>query len=115
MVSRSKYLINGTDYFKADISSFDETLESLKGSDIVYLCAGLPYDNKIWAMVWPKIMQNAIDACIKADAKLIFFDNKKGDRFIYSFIYFFTPDCICDIMRINKSVPFFPPFFLTEN
>ncbi len=50
LVSRSKYSINGTDSFKADITSFDETLKSLNGSDIVYLCAGLPYDNKIWAM-----------------------------------------------------------------
>ena len=75
LVSRSKYSINGTDSFKANITSFDETFKSLKGADIVYLCAGLPYDYKIWAVVWPKIMQNAIDACIKADAKLIFFDN----------------------------------------
>ncbi len=75
LVSRSKYSINETDSFKADITSFDETLKSLKGADIVYLYAGLPYDYKIWAVVWPNIMQNVIDACIKADAKLIFFDN----------------------------------------
>lgn len=42
LVSRSKYSINGTDSFKADITSFDETFESVKGSDIVYLCVGLP-------------------------------------------------------------------------
>ncbi|MHB1680151.1 MAG: NAD-dependent epimerase/dehydratase family protein [bacterium] len=75
LVSRSKYLINGTDSFKADISSFNETFESVKGSDIVYLCVGLPYDYKIWLKLWPKIMKNTIDACIKANAKLIFFDN----------------------------------------
>jgi nucleoside-diphosphate-sugar epimerase len=75
LVSRSKYSIDGTDSFKADIASFNETFESVKGSDIVYLCAGLPYDYKIWIGLWPKIMKNAIDACIKANAKLIFFDN----------------------------------------
>jgi nucleoside-diphosphate-sugar epimerase len=75
LVSRSNYLIKGADSFKADITSFDETFESVNGSDIVYLCIGLPYDYKIWALVWPKIMRNAIDACIKANAKLIFFDN----------------------------------------
>ena len=75
LVSRSKYQINGADSFKADITSFNETFESVKGSDIVYLCAGLPYDYSIWVELWQKIMKNAIDACIKAKTKLVFFDN----------------------------------------
>ncbi len=75
LVSRSNYSIKGADSFKADITSFDETFESVNGSDIVYLCVGLSYDYKIWALVWPKIMRSTILACIKANAKLIFFDN----------------------------------------
>lgn len=75
LVSRSNYSIPGTKSFKADITSYNETLNSVKNSDIVYLCAGLPYDSKIWADLWPKIMQNSIDACKSVDAKLIFFDN----------------------------------------
>lgn len=75
LVSRSGYSIFGTESFKADISSYKETLESVKDSDIVYLCAGLKYDRNIWADLWPKIMQNTIDACKNAGAKLIFFDN----------------------------------------
>jgi nucleoside-diphosphate-sugar epimerase len=39
------------------------------------LCAGLPYDVKVWSVTWPKIMQNTIDACKHVGAKLIFFDN----------------------------------------
>ena len=34
LVSRSKYQINGADSFKADITSFNETFESVKGSDL---------------------------------------------------------------------------------
>jgi len=47
----------------------------VKGSDIVYLVAGLTYDRKVWSVLWPKIMKNVIDACKNYGAKLIFFDN----------------------------------------
>lgn len=75
LVSRSGYSIPGTESFKADISSYNEILESVKYSDIVYLCAGLAYDRKVWSVLWPKIMKNAIDSCKSVGAKLIFFDN----------------------------------------
>ena len=75
LVSRKGYVIPGTESFKADISSYNELLESVKGSDIVYLCAGLAYDRKVWSELWPKIMKNTIDACKNIGAKLIFFDN----------------------------------------
>jgi nucleoside-diphosphate-sugar epimerase len=75
LVSRSSYSIPATESFKADVTSYRETLNSVKGSDVVSLCVGLKYDYKIWRDLWPKIMQNAIDACKSANAKLIFFDN----------------------------------------
>ena len=75
LVSRSKFSIVGAESAKADITSYPETLDSIKQSDIVYLCAGLPYDTNIWKDTWPKIMQNTIDACKSIGAKLIFFDN----------------------------------------
>jgi nucleoside-diphosphate-sugar epimerase len=75
LVSRSTYSIPGTESLRADLTSREETLASVKSSDIVYLCAGLPYDSKIWTELWPKVMQNSIDACKSVNAKLIFFDN----------------------------------------
>lgn len=75
LVSRSKYWIPGTETVKADLTVYDDTIRALKGSDVVYLCVGLPYDSKVWAELWPKIMQNCIDACKSVKAKLIFFDN----------------------------------------
>jgi nucleoside-diphosphate-sugar epimerase len=65
LVSRTNYSIPGTESYKADITSYEETLKSVENSDIVYLCAGLPYDSKIWSELWPKIMQNSIDNCKK--------------------------------------------------
>jgi len=75
LVSRSNFSIPGTESFKADITSYEETLNSIKDSDVVYLCAGLQYDVKVWTELWPKIMQNAIDACKSVGTKFIFFDN----------------------------------------
>ena len=75
LVSRSNYSIPGAESFKADLTSYEETLKSVKNSDIVYLCVGLPYDAKVWADLWPKVMQNSVNACKSAKAKLIFFDN----------------------------------------
>ena len=75
LVSRSNYSIPGTESFIADLTSYDETLKSVQNSDIVYLCAGLPYDSKVWADLWPKVMQNSINACKSVNARLIFFDN----------------------------------------
>lgn len=75
LVSRSNFSVPGTESFKADLTSYDETLKSVKDSETVYLCAGLPYDTKIWSDLWPKIMKNTIDACKSVNAKLIFFDN----------------------------------------
>jgi len=75
LVSRSNFSITGAESVKSDISSYEDTLNCVKGSDIVYLVAGLPYDSKIWDEMWPKIMKNVIDACKNYGAKLIFFDN----------------------------------------
>ena len=75
LVSRSNYSIPGTESFIADLTSYDETLKSVQNSEIVYLCAGLPYDSKVWADLWPKVMQNTMNACKSVNAKLIFFDN----------------------------------------
>ncbi len=67
LVSRSNYSIPGTESFKANITFYEETLKSVQNSDVVYLCAGLAYDLNVWRELWPKIMQNAIDACKKVN------------------------------------------------
>lgn len=75
LVSRSGFSIEGAETLKADISSYEEVLKSVQNSDVVYIAAGLAYDRKVWADLWPKIMKNAINACKEVHAKLIFFDN----------------------------------------
>jgi nucleoside-diphosphate-sugar epimerase len=64
-----------TEVLTADLSDKEQTVRAVAGSSIVYLLVGLKYDHKLWAEQWPGIMANAIEACKRAGAKLIFFDN----------------------------------------
>jgi nucleoside-diphosphate-sugar epimerase len=59
----------------ADVTNYEQTLNAVKGSDIVYLVVGLAYDIRVWKQSWPKIMTNAINACKETGSKLIYFDN----------------------------------------
>jgi nucleoside-diphosphate-sugar epimerase len=59
----------------ADISNLDQAVRAVSGSTVVYLLAGLKYDVRVWRELWPRIMGNAIEACKRANAKLVFFDN----------------------------------------
>lgn len=64
-----------TEVMRADLADFDQTLRAVSGSSVVYLLVGLKYDHKLWAEQWPRIMANTIEACKRAGARLVFFDN----------------------------------------
>ena len=76
LVSRSPRLAPGaTESLAADLTDKDETIRAVAGSSVVHLVVGLRYDHKVWQAMWPRIMSNAIEACKRAGAKLVFFDN----------------------------------------
>ena len=76
LVSRNPKKVNETDeLFPADLSQPEQVEKAIAGSAIVYLVVGLEYNLKAWQDKWPKLMQATIDACIKHNAKLVFFDN----------------------------------------
>jgi len=76
LVGRNPTLVAGaTEVLPADLSSLDQTVRAVSGSSVVYLLVGLKYDLAVWRELWPIIMRNAIEACKRAQAKLIFFDN----------------------------------------
>jgi nucleoside-diphosphate-sugar epimerase len=76
LVGRNPKLVAGvSETVPADISNQDQTIRAVSGSTVVYLLVGLKYDLKIWRELWPPIMRNTIEACKRAKAKLIFFDN----------------------------------------
>lgn len=62
-------------WMKADLLNSAEVLAAAKGSEVIYLCAGLKYDKEVWKEQWPVIMENVINATKESGARLIFFDN----------------------------------------
>jgi nucleoside-diphosphate-sugar epimerase len=76
LVGRNPKAIPGaTETLAADLTDKDETIRAVAGSSVVHLLVGLKYDHKVWQDVWPRIMSNTIEACKRARAKLLFFDN----------------------------------------
>lgn len=76
LVGRNPKPVQGaTEAISADISDLDQTIRAVSGSSVVYLLVGLKYELRVWRELWPRIMSNAIEACKRANAKLIFFDN----------------------------------------
>jgi len=76
LVGRNPKPVQGaTEALSADLSDLDQTIRAVSGSTVVHLLVGLKYELRVWRELWPRIMSNAIEACKRANAKLIFFDN----------------------------------------
>lgn len=76
LVRRKPLEVSGaTEVVAADVTNREQTIRAVAGSSLVYLLVGLPYDHKTWQEMWPRIMANTIEACRRAEARLIFFDN----------------------------------------
>lgn len=79
LVARKPRQVNGNDELvAANLLEADDVVRAVSGSEVVYLTVGLKYDSRIWQAQWPQIMKNVIDACVKYNAKLVFFDNVYG-------------------------------------
>ena len=76
LVGRNPRTVPGaTETVAADLTDRVQTIHAVAGSSVVHLLVGLKYDHKLWQEMWPRIMSNTIEACKRAGAKLIFFDN----------------------------------------
>lgn len=97
LVSRHPQKVNASDELLAgDLLDPELADQAVAGSDIVYLTAGLDYTYKVWKEKWPVIMSNAIAACEKHDAKLVFFDN----------VYMYDP---AYLNNLTEETPVNPP------
>jgi nucleoside-diphosphate-sugar epimerase len=65
----------GSEAYPADLLNAVAVEAAVKGSEVVYLVAGLPYRARVWEARWPVIMRNVIAACRASGSKLVFFDN----------------------------------------
>ncbi|MDE3200830.1 MAG: NAD-dependent epimerase/dehydratase family protein [Acidobacteriota bacterium] len=59
----------------ADLTNAEQAKKAVAGSSVVFLLVGLAYDKRVWAEMWPRIMNNTIEACKQAGTRLVFFDN----------------------------------------
>ena len=76
LVGRNPRVVPGaTETVAADLTDEDQTIRAVAGARVVHLLVGLKYDHKLWQEMWPRVMSNAIEACKRASAKLVFFDN----------------------------------------
>jgi nucleoside-diphosphate-sugar epimerase len=60
---------------QADVMNLDELKKAVAGSEVVYCCVGIEYNITIWRRDWLPLIENVIQACLAAKAKLIFIDN----------------------------------------
>jgi nucleoside-diphosphate-sugar epimerase len=83
LVSRNPKRVNPTDQLViADLTNFNEVVNAVEGSEVVYLTAGLQYKINVWQTQWPLIMKNVIEACKTHKTKLVFFDNVYAYGFV---------------------------------
>ena len=75
LVGRKPKPMDGAQIVSADLADKKDTIDAVAGSSVVYLLAGLKYQFGVWQQLWPLIMDNVIEACKRANAKLLFFDN----------------------------------------
>lgn len=75
LVGRTPRLLAGAETYAADLADREQTIRAVAGSKVVHLVVGLKYDLRVWQDLWPRIMANVIEACKRAQARLVFFDN----------------------------------------
>jgi nucleoside-diphosphate-sugar epimerase len=75
LVSRRAGPFAGGESVAADLTQIHATAEVVCGARVVYLVAGLPYRTAVWRHQWPRVMRNVLEACKRAGARLVFFDN----------------------------------------
>ena len=96
LVARNPKKVNNDDeLIAANLLDKKAVNEAVKGSEIVYLTAGLKYSSKIWERDWPVIMQNVLDACLANHAKLVFFDN----------VYMYAPEAVKHMTEDSTIAP----------
>ncbi len=97
LVSRNPKKVNESDsLFPADVLNATELEKAIEGSEVVYITVGFFYNTKLWRNTWPVFIENAINSCIKHNAKMVFFDN----------IYMYDGH---DLSNITEETPMNPP------
>lgn len=96
LVSRNPKKVNPEDeLLAADLLQPGEVDKAIKGSSVVYVTIGFPYNAKFWQEHWPVFMRSVVKACIEEKCKLVFFDN----------IYMYDPNVLNGMTEEAKINP----------
>lgn len=96
LVSRNPKKINNTDQLvAADVTDAAAVDAAVKGSDVVYVTVGFPYQTRVWQATWLPVMRSVVNACKAHNAKLVFFDN----------VYMYDP---AHIPHMTEDAPYAP-------
>ncbi len=97
LVSRRPVKVNETDELLAlDLTKPGSVDRAVQGSEVVYLVVGFEYKARVWEQYWPALMKDTIEACLKHNAKLVFFDN----------VYMYDKD---HVSQLTEHSPVNPP------
>jgi nucleoside-diphosphate-sugar epimerase len=76
LVSRNPRKVNNSDKLvSANLLDAQQTLNAVRGSEVVYFTAGLPPDTELWEAQFPTMLKNALVAARTAGARFAYFDN----------------------------------------
>lgn len=75
LVGRHVRPVAGMEAVVADLTDPLQAQAAVAGVQVAHLVAGLPYRTAVWEEMWPRVMGNVIEACRRAGARLVFFDN----------------------------------------
>lgn len=79
LVSRNPVAVNPNDELASvDLTAGRNLENAVKGSEVCYLTVGLPYTTAYWEKHWVPLMTRVLDACIRHEVRLVFFDNVYG-------------------------------------
>ena len=74
-VGRRPSTVDGALPITADLLEGADVARALRGAEVAYLVAGLPYSSRVWAEQWPVIVQNTADAALGQGTHLVYLDN----------------------------------------
>lgn len=74
-VGRHPTNVDGVVPLVADLLDHDDVHRALRGADVAYLVAGLPYSSRVWARQWPVILDNVAAVAAEQGTHLVYLDN----------------------------------------
>ncbi|MFD0481469.1 NAD-dependent epimerase/dehydratase family protein [Kineococcus sp. GCM10028916] len=74
-VGRHPTRVDGVVPLVADLLDHDDVHRALRGADVAYLVAGLPYSSRVWARQWPVILDNVAAVAAEQGTHLVYLDN----------------------------------------